>query len=273
MSPQYANNRKKTNESALSDLLENKDAPKALGTHLKELKRRIFLSIMFFVTAAILAFNYSKQMYMFIAHPLAQQSAALMGPRPQSAEITMIYTAMGEGFMVYLKLSLYAAIFASIPFWLFQLYKFIAPGLLKAEKRIVIPCFMLSPALFYLGAIFLYYVALPLLWKFFLGFQNLDSHQLNIVLYAKLSEYLSLILSLALAFGLSFQLPVVVLVLTSIGLIGPKQLRGKRKYAVVLIFILAAIATPPDVVSQVCLAIPLLILYELSILLSKAFVK
>lgn len=248
--------------------VEDKSLP--LQKHLKELKRRILISILFFIIIVCITFGYSEDLYRFIAKPLSQQTMLLQDANTeQSEKMTMIYTAMGEGFTSYLRLSLYAAIFLSIPFWLCQFYRFIAPGLLEKEKKIVLPCVLLSPILFYAGATFLYYVALPLLWKFFLGFQYLSSEELNIILHAKISEYLSLLLSLAFAFGLSFQLPVIVIILTGMGIINSKQLKKKRRYAIVFIFVVAAFATPPDVISQVCLAIPLLLLYELSIFFSK----
>ena len=231
-----------------------------IGAHLRELKWRVFASLVcFFMFFAISAY-YGSQIYAFLALPL----------KDLDSNITMIYTAMGEGFMVQIRVALYAAVFASIPFWLYQLYRFIAPGLRKTEKNVALPCFLLSPILFLLGASFLYYFVMPVLWKFFMSFQiqNADN---SILLYAKISEYLSLCLSLALSFGLSFQLPVVVIILSKCGVVTTQGLRKKRKYAIVLIFMLAAVLTPPDVISQICLAIPLLLLYEISIILSKIF--
>lgn len=231
-----------------------------LSAHLNELKRRVLTSLICFVILFSISAYYADQIYAFLALPL----------KDLDSNITMIYTAMGEGFMVQIKVALYAAVFASIPFWLYQLYRFVAPGLRKSERKIVMPCFLLSPVLFILGASFLYYFVMPVLWKFFMSFQ-MQNEGSSILLYAKISEYLSLCLSLALSFGLSFQLPVVVIVLSKCGIVTTQGLRQKRKYAIVLIFMLAAVLTPPDVISQICLAIPLLLLYEISIVLSKVF--
>ena len=237
-------------------MIANKALP--ITQHLHELKRRILYCLLMFAACCAVAVTYSSNILIFIAQPL----------QSLSPNTKMIYTAMGEGFMVQLKLAIYVAVFASFPFWLLQIYKFIAPGLKLNEKKIVRFCFILAPFLFLLGVLFLYYVVMPMLWQFFTSFQVSDGVN-SVVLHAKISEYLSLCLSLALSFGLSFQLPVVVIILTKLKLITQRSLRSKRKYAIVLIFVIAAVLTPPDVISQVCLAIPLLLLYEISIILSK----
>ncbi len=233
----------------------------ALLEHYQEFKKRLIQCVLFFVLMWSAAWCYAPQIYQWIAAPLLAAEPNLL----------MIYTALGEGFVTYLKIASYTAILLALPIWLWHLYRFIAPGLYAAEKRVIIPCLILSPLLFVLGILLLYYLAMPMIWQFFLSFQSAADSNINIVLQAKMSEYLSLFLELSLAFGLSFQLPIAVIILTVLDIIDAQFLRRQRKYAIVLIFIVAAFLTPPDVISQITLAMPLLLLYEISIIFAKLF--
>lgn len=166
-----------------------------------------------------------------------------------------------EAFCSYLKLSFLMSLMISFPFVVWQIYSFIAPGLYKFEKRSILPFIILSPILFVIGGAVAYYGAIPLAWRFFLSFENNA-----IVLEAKLNEYLDLVMDFFIGFGLAFQMPILISLLSKIGIINTNHLRKFRRYAIVVIFILAAILTPPDVISQIMLAIPMLFLYEISIL-------
>ena len=178
----------------------------------------------------------------------------------------LIFTALQETFLTYLKISFFAAFFVTCPFILTQIWKFIAPGLYKHEKIAILPYLVLTPILFFLGGMLVYYLIMPLAIKFFLSFESTGiSTNLPIQLEAKVNEYLSLVMKLIFAFGISFQLPVVLSLLARVGLVDSIFLKKRRKYVVVIIFAAAALLTPPDPITQVGLAIPLLILYELSI--------
>ena len=186
--------------------------------------------------------------------------------KDDGTERRLIFTALQETFLTYIKVSFFAAFFVTCPFILMQIWKFIAPGLYKHEKSAILPYLVLTPILFFLGGILVYYLIMPLAIKFFLSFESTGLNtNLPIQLEAKVNEYLSLIMKLIFAFGLSFQLPVVLSLLARVGLVDAKFLKERRKYVVVIIFAAAAILTPPDPVTQIGLAIPLLILYELSI--------
>lgn len=227
-----------------------------LREHFAELKRR-FLSIMsLFICSFIVCYYFSEEIYSFILQPLAKATS--------EHERKMIYTGMSEAFLTYMKLSFWSAFLIIIPIISFHIYKFIAPGLLKSEKTIVIPALIMAPFLFYLGGFFVFYIVMPKAWQFFLSFENNDS-MLPIVLEARVSEYLSLVMQFVTAFGLAFELPILLVILCVLKLISAKSLKNKRRFAIVIIFIIAAILTPPDVLSQIALAIPLILLYEISI--------
>jgi sec-independent protein translocase protein TatC len=179
----------------------------------------------------------------------------------------MIYTDLTEAFFTYLKVAFWAGFCISFPIVLSQIWMFVAPGLYKNERKAFLPYLIATPILFIIGAALVYFLVIPLAWKFFLSFEVPGGHdQLPIELQAKVSEYLSLIMTLIFAFGICFQLPVVLTLLARAGLIDSAFLKGKRKYAIVFVFILAAVLTPPDVISQFALAVPTLLLYEASII-------
>ena len=229
-------------------------------SHLTELRKRLIHSVVFLFIFFIICYFYAEYIYGFLVDPFAQ---AVKG---NNIERRLIFTALQETFLAYLKVAFFASFFVTSPFILIQVWKFIAPGLYDHEKSAIMPYLILTPILFFLGGALVYYLVMPLAINFFLSFEStgLSTH-LPIQLEAKVNEYLSLIMKLIFAFGLSFQLPVVLSLLARIGIVDSVFLKTRRKYVVVIIFAAAAILTPPDPITQIGLAIPLLILYELSI--------
>ena len=229
-------------------------------SHLTELRKRLIHSFIFLFIFFISCYFFSEHLYRFLVDPYAQ------AVKDNGIDRRLIFTALQETFLTYLKVSFFAAFFITCPYMLIQIWKFIAPGLYKHEKIAIVPYLILTPVLFFLGGILVYYLIMPLAIKFFLSFESTGgSTGLPIQLEAKVNEYLSLIMKLIFAFGLSFQLPVVLSLLARVGIVDAKFLRDRRKYVVVMIFAAAALLTPPDPITQIGLAIPLLILYELSI--------
>jgi len=229
-------------------------------SHLTELRKRLINSFIFLFVFFIICYIFSDHIYGFLVDPYAQ------AVQDDGTERRLIFTALQETFLTYLKVSFFAAFFITSPFILIHVWKFIAPGLYKHEKLAIMPYLVATPILFFLGGILVYYLIMPLAIKFFLSFESTGiATNLPIQLEAKVNEYLSLVMKLIFAFGLSFQLPVVLSLLARIGVVDSKFLRERRKYVVVIIFAAAAILTPPDPITQIGLAIPLLILYELSI--------
>ena len=237
-------------------------------SHLTELRKRLINSIIFLSVLFALCYYFSDHIYGFLVEPYAQAI------QDENSNRRLIFTALQETFLSYLKVSFFAAFFITSPYILIQLWKFIAPGLSKHEKKAILPYLIITPILFFLGGMLVYYLIMPLAIKFFLSFESTGVvTNLPIQLEAKVNEYLSLVMKLIFAFGLSFQLPVVLSLLARIGLIDSKFLKERRKYVVVIIFAAAAILTPPDPITQIGLAIPLLILYELSIFSVKLIEK
>ena len=230
-------------------------------SHLTELRKRLIKSFIFLFIFFIGCYFFSENLYSFLVEPYAN------AVKENNLERRLIFTALQETFLTYLKVSFFAAFFITCPFILIQIWKFIAPGLYKHEKIAIIPYLVLTPILFFLGGVLVYYLIMPLAIKFFLSFESTGlSNGLPIQLEAKVNEYLSLVMKLIFAFGISFQLPVILSLLARIGVVDSRFLKERRKYVVVMIFAAAAILTPPDPITQIGLAIPLLILYELSIL-------
>ena len=228
--------------------------------HLTELRSRLVRSIIYLFLFFILCYFFSENIYNFLVKPYAE------AVKNDGLDRRMIFTALHETFITYLKVAFFAAMFISSPIILTQIWKFVAPGLYKNEKKALLPYLIATPTLFLLGGMLVYYLIMPLAIKFFLTFET--SAQLNnlpIQLEAKVNEYLSLIMRLIFAFGISFQLPVLLSLLARVGFIDSKYLRERRKYVIVIIFAVAALLTPPDPITKIGLGIPLLILYELSI--------
>ena len=228
--------------------------------HLAELRSRLIRTFIFLLISFIVCYIFSARIYEFLVQPYADAIIQ------SNLNRRLIFTALHEAFLTYLKVAFFAAFFITSPIFLTQIWKFVAPGLYKNEKQALIPYLVLTPLLFLFGGMLVYYLIMPLAIKFFLTFETVaDSASLSIQLEAKVNEYLSLIMRLIFAFGLSFQLPVVLSLLARIGVVDSKYLKERRRYVIVIIFAIAAILTPPDPITQIGLALPLLILYELSI--------
>ncbi|RIJ22160.1 twin-arginine translocase subunit TatC [Henriciella barbarensis] len=241
--------------------MESSRAP--LLDHLIELRTRLIWSIAALAGAALLCFFFARPLYNILLDPLVKVAELERG----ETRFELIYTAPLEVFFVELKLALFAGVFVAFPVMGWQIYSFVAPGLYKREKGAVLPFLIAAPVLFLLGALFVYWVMLPLISNFALSFeQQAAEGRAAITPQIKVSEYLSLVMALMLAFGLSFQLPVVLSLLGRAGIIGSDTLRSGRKYAVVGILVAAAFFTPPDLISQVMLAVPVFLLYEISII-------
>ncbi len=238
------------------------DKPMPLIEHLMELRTRLLYSVVAFVLCFAVCYYFSGQIYGFLAKPLADILQHQGG-----GDRRMIFTALYEAFFTYLKVAFFGATFFSFPMWATQLWLFVAPGLYRSEKRAIAPFLIASPFLFVAGAALAYYFIFPLAWKFFISFETApDSGGLPVQLEAKVSEYLSLVMQMILAFGIAFQLPVLLTLLCRVGILSVDALKKGRRYAIVGMFVVAAVLTPPDVISQIGLAVPLLLLYELSIL-------
>lgn len=230
-----------------------------LVDHLLELRRRLIYVLGGFLIAFMVSYHFSDEIFALLVKPLANVLEGKMGRR-------LIYTGLAEAFMTYLKVALFTATFITLPFFAIQVWLFISPGLFPVEKKVLLPFLISTPLFFGLGATFAYYFIIPPAWKFFLAFEETKaSHILPIQLEARVSEYLAIVMQLILAFGTSFLLPVLLILLGRIGIITSQALATKRKYAFLLILIVAAIVTPPDVLSMIGLAFPLYFLYETSI--------
>ena len=236
--------------------------------HLTELRSRLVKSIIYLFIFFIICYFFAEDIYSFLVEPYAE------AVKDDEVNRRLIFTALHETFITYLKVAFFTAMFVSSPIILTQIWKFIAPGLYKNEKRTLLPYLIATPTLFLLGGMLVYYLVMPLAIKFFLTFEtSAQVSGLPIQLEAKVNEYLSLIMRLIFAFGISFQLPVLLSLLARVGFIDSEYLKKRRKYVIVIIFIAAAILTPPDPITQIGLGIPLLILYELSILSVKIIEK
>lgn len=247
------------------DEIDKSSAP--LIEHLIELRKRLIWSLAGFFIAFLVCFYFAKHIFNFLVLPF-QWASGWAGLDPN--RVDLIYTAPQEFFFTQIKLGMFGGLVLAFPVIALQVYKFVAPGLYQNERMAFLPFLIASPILFLMGAALVYFFFTPMVMWFFLAMQQVGPDQeIQISLLPRVSEYLGLIMTLVLAFGLVFQLPVVTTLLARVGLLSAQTLIDKRKWAIVVAFVVAAVITPPDPVSQIGLAVPTIILYEISIWLVK----
>lgn len=246
-----------TTEQVEEDEVEASKAP--LISHLVELRSRLMKTLIAMSIAFVFCFFFATEIFNILLWPLERAVG-------NAAEVELIYTAPQEYFFTQLKIALFGAIFIAFPVIASQIYMFVAPGLYANEKQAFIPYLVATPILFLMGAALVYFIVMPFAMIFFLGMEQQGEGMAQISLVPRVSEYLGLTMTLILAFGACFQLPVVLTLMARVGMATSEGLKAKRKYAIVVVFAVAAFMTPPDPISQIGLAVPTLLLYELSIL-------
>ncbi|MER2535497.1 MAG: twin-arginine translocase subunit TatC [Thauera sp.] len=247
--------------SAEDDEVEKSSAP--LIEHLMELRTRLMWSIGGFFIAFLVCFFFAKHLFNLLVVPF-KWAVAWAGLN--SNKVELIYTAPQEFFFTQIKLAMFGGLVIAFPLIAAQIYKFVAPGLYRNERNAFLPFLIASPILFLMGAALVYFFFTPMVMWFFLAMQQTGGDgEVQISLLPKVSEYLSLIMTLIFSFGLVFQLPVVTTLMARVGLLSSQALADKRRWAIVIAFIVAAVLTPPDPVSQIGLAVPTILLYEVSI--------
>ena len=238
---------------------DNQSPVKPMVVHLLEMRNRLLQCMLVVLVIFLGLFAYSNELYLYISEPLVAHL-------PENS--SMIATDVTSPFLTPFKLTLVLSVFAAMPFILYQVWAFVAPGLYKREKIIVVPLFLSSVFLFYAGMAFAYYLVFPLVFTFFTS-----ASPDGVLVMTDIRSYLDLVLKLFFAFGLSFEIPVAIVILSWVGLVDPSRLGKKRPYIFVLCFSLGMLLTPPDVISQILLAIPMWLLFELGLVLSKAISK
>jgi sec-independent protein translocase protein TatC len=240
------------------------DKPMPLLDHLIELRRRLMWSMAALLLCFFVCYYFSADIFEFLARPLASVLESQGGSKH------MIYTHLTEAFFTYIKVAFFGAACISFPVIASQIWLFVAPGLYRSEKRAFAPFLIATPVLFIMGASLCYYFIFPVAWKFFASFQQAGgAGDVAIDLTPKVGEYLDLVMKLIFAFGVAFQLPVALSLMAKVGIVRSTQLSKFRRYAYVGMFIIAAILAPPDVITQTGLALPLIALYELSIIAAR----
>ncbi len=233
------------------------DTKLPLTQHLEELRKRILICLAAVAVCFGLSYGFSDRLYRILARPV-------LSVMPDTG--TFIFTGLTEAFFTYLKVSIFAGILLASPVILYQIWRFVAPGLYSNEKKYVFPFVLLSTVFFVGGVLFCFFVVFPIACKFFATYADE-----SILMHLKISEYLSFTCRILLAFGVVFELPIFILFLSKIGLVNHRQLAKNRKLVVIAVFIVAAILTPPDIISQTLMALPLLLLYETSIIIARIF--
>ncbi|MBF0096756.1 MAG: twin-arginine translocase subunit TatC [Magnetococcales bacterium] len=236
-------------------MYEDSDGKMPLLDHLIELRNRLVVSVAAVLVGFIVCYIFSEPIFEFLVRPLRK----ILGP-----DARMIYTGLHEAFFTYMKVAFFAGLFLAVPVILTQFWRFVAPGLYEDERRAFLPFLLMTPLLFFLGGGLAYEFVFPLAFQFFLGFASPTIEALP-----SISAYLSLVITLIFAFGLVAEMPLGLLLLIKAGLVSTAWLVEKRRYSIVVVFIVAAILTPPDPFSQIFLALPMLAMYEISILLGR----